>query len=453
MINKTMRADTLGNAGFKREYGIKYAYLSGAMYRGIASKELVVKMGKANLMGYLGTAGMSLGEIEQNINYIQQHLSNDDSYGMNILCDLDHPAHENATVELYMKHGIRYVEAAAYIQITLAIVLYRLKGLRKTSSGEIVCDNHVMAKVSRPEVASIFMSPPPENIVKQLLSEGKISAEQAQLAQYIPVSSEVCVEADSGGHTDMGIPTVIFPAMKVLRDRMVKQFNYPGELYIGLAGGIGSPEAAAAAFVMGADFILTGSINQCTVEAGTSDAVKDILQDINVQDTDYAPAGDMFEIGAKVQVLKQSVFFAARSNKLYALYMQYGGLDELPAAIQKQLQERYFKRSFDDIWNDVKTYLNDTDRADQVALIEANPKQKMARVFKWYFAYTTELALRGDTRDRVNFQVHTGPALGSFNQWLKGTELESWRARHVDEIAEKLMDATAEHFSRLSIFG
>lgn len=185
MINKTMRADTLGNAGFKREYGIKYAYLSGAMYRGIASKELVVKMGKANLMGYLGTAGMSLGEIEQNINYIQQHLSNDDSYGMNILCDLDHPAHENATVELYMKHGIRYVEAAAYIQITLAIVLYRLKGLRKTSSGEIVCDNHVMAKVSRPEVASIFMSPPPENIVKQLLSEGKISAEQAQLAQYL----------------------------------------------------------------------------------------------------------------------------------------------------------------------------------------------------------------------------------------------------------------------------
>lgn len=452
MVTKTMSAANLGNAGFKQKYGIKYAYLSGAMYRGIASKELVVKMGKSNLMGYLGTAGMSLKDVEENIHYIQQHLSDGDSYGMNILSDLDHPAHEIATIEMYMKYGIRHIEAAAYIQVTLAIVLYRLKGVRKTSSGEIVCDNHILAKVSRPEVASIFMSPPPEKIVKQLLSEGKITPEQAELAQYIPVSSEICVEADSGGHTDMGIPTVIFPAMKELRDSMMQQFNYPGNIYIGLAGGIGAPESAAAAFVMGADFILTGSINQCTVEAGTSDAVKDILQEINVQDTDYAPAGDMFEIGAKVQVLKRGTFFSARSNKLYALYMQYGGLDELPAATQKQLQQRYFKRSFDDIWNDVKNYLNATDRSDHVALIEANPKQKMARVFKWYFAYTTELALRGETSDRVNFQVHSGPALGSFNQWVKGTSIENWRSRHVDEIGEKLMEATAEHISSLSFF-
>ncbi len=27
-----------------------------------------------------------------------------------------------------------------------------------------------------------------------------------------------------------------------------------------------------------------------------SDSVKDLLQDINIQDTDYAPAGDMFEV-------------------------------------------------------------------------------------------------------------------------------------------------------------
>lgn len=78
------------------------------------------------------------------------------------------------------------------------------------------------------------------------------------------------------------------------------------QIHIGLAGGIGTPQAAVAAFMMGADFILTGSINQCTVEAGTSDCVKNLLQEINVQDTDYAPAGDMFELGAKAQVLKKA---------------------------------------------------------------------------------------------------------------------------------------------------
>ena len=71
--------------------------------------------------------------------------------------------------------------------------------------------------------------------------------------------------------------------------------------------------------MVGADFVCTGSINQCTVESGMSDVVKDLLQDINVQDTEYAPAGDMFEIGARVQVLKKGTFFPARANKLFML--------------------------------------------------------------------------------------------------------------------------------------
>ena len=50
----------LGNAEFKSDYGISYAYLAGAMYKGIASQELVVKLGKAGLMGFLGTGGLRL---------------------------------------------------------------------------------------------------------------------------------------------------------------------------------------------------------------------------------------------------------------------------------------------------------------------------------------------------------------------------------------------------------
>jgi trans-AT polyketide synthase/acyltransferase/oxidoreductase domain-containing protein len=123
--------------------------------------------------------------------------------------------------------------------------------------------------------------------------------------------------------------------------------------------------------------------------------------------------------------------------------MQYRSLEEIPADVQKQLQERYFRRTFEQIWSDVTAYLGSTGRQHEVAAIEANPKQKMARIFKWYFAFTTQIALSGDEDKRVDFQVHTGPSLGAFNQWLKGTELESWRARHVDDIADRLMTAAA----------
>ena len=75
-------------------------------------------------------------------------------------------------------------------------------------------------------------------------------------------------------------------------------------------------------------------------------------------------------------------------------------------------------------------------------------KKQMACVFKWYFSYSTELALNGDEQNKVNFQIHCGPALGAFNQWVKGTKLEDWRNRHVDEIGFELMESTASYITR-----
>jgi trans-AT polyketide synthase/acyltransferase/oxidoreductase domain-containing protein len=51
--------------------------------------------------------------------------------------------------------------------------------------------------------------------------------------------------------------------------------------------------------------------------------------------------------------------------------------------------------------------------------------------------------MRGTEDEKVNYQVHCGPALGSFNQWVKGTELESWRNRHVSDIGERIMKGAA----------
>jgi hypothetical protein len=64
------RAASLGDAGFRADYGLKYAYLAGAMYKGIASKSSS-SLGRARLMGFLGTGGLSLDAIEAAIRHIQ----------------------------------------------------------------------------------------------------------------------------------------------------------------------------------------------------------------------------------------------------------------------------------------------------------------------------------------------------------------------------------------------
>ncbi len=431
---------TLGDQGFKKDYNLKYAYLTGAMYRGIASKEMVVKLGKAGMMGFFGTGGLDLPQVEEAILYIQKELSQGQAYGLNLLYDPNDTESEENAVDLYLKYGVRNVEASAYMSVNKALVRYRLQGLYRDKEGKVTAMNRIIAKLSHPVVAEAFMSPAPSNIVEKLLTEEKITLREAEMSKEIPMADDICVVADSGGHTDHGVAYVLMPAMLKLRNEMMAKNKYSRKIRVGTGGGIGTPEAAAAAFILGADFILTGSINQCTVEAGASDAVKDLLEDINVQDTEYAPAGDMFELGSKIQVLKKGVFFPARANKLFELYRQYNSLEEMDEKTKNQIQERYFQKSFEDVWQEIKLRHSPA----EIAKTEQNPKRKMALVFRWYFGCASQFALHGRNERKVDFQVHCGPALGAFNQWVKGTPLEKWRNRHIDEIANKLMTETAE---------
>src|SRR4029077_20241872 len=124
----------------------------------------------------------------------------------------------------------------------------------------------------------------------------------------------------------------MIPTMLALRDRLQKQFGFQHRLRVGAAGGNGSPAAVAAGFAMGAAYVLTGTVNQGCVESGTSDTVRTMLAQAEQADVAMGPAGDMFEMGVKVQVLKRGTLFAMRGQKLYELYREYGSIEEIPAA-------------------------------------------------------------------------------------------------------------------------
>ncbi|MCR8982043.1 ACP S-malonyltransferase [Brevibacillus laterosporus] len=429
---------TVGCKQFMQDYQLQYPYLAGGMYKGIASKELVVKLGKAGMMGFLGTGDLHLSQIEKSIQYIQRELHAGQAYGMNLLHTPDKQEREDQLVDLYIQYGIKAVEVSAYMSITSALIKYRAHGVKKLPDGTVSSTNRIIGKVSRPEMAEQFLRPAPEYLVEKMVRENKITRDQAHMLSTIPMADDLCIVADSGGPTDGVASYVLLPAMILLRDEMMRKYKYPKKVRIGAAGGIGTPEAAAAAFMLGADFILTGSINQCTVEAGTSDTVKDLLQQVQIQDTAYAPAGDRFEIGAKVQVLKRGVFFPARANKLFELYSQYNSLEEINEKDKKLIQVKYFNRSFEEVYEKCKQ------NASQVEIdkAEKNQKYKMALIFKWYLAHSINVAIDGIPEQQVDYQIYCGPALGAFNRWVRGTSLESWKNRHVDEIGVKLMEET-----------
>jgi PfaD family protein len=435
------RLEDLGDASFCTDHGLRYAYVAGAMANGIGSAEVVESMARAGMLAFFGAAGLFLPAVEAGINRLTASLGGM-PFGFNLIHSPQEPELEAAVVDLYLKRGIRLVEASAYLDLTLPIVRYRLHGIRRDSIGRIVTPNRIIAKVSRVEVASKFMAAPPAPMVRELLNRGEITSDQAELAAQIPMAQDVTAEADSGGHTDNRPSITLIPTMLALRDRMQGRFGYTQVLRVGAAGGISTPASAAAAFAMGAAYILTGSVNQACREAGTSEAVKQMLAQAEQADTMMAPAADMFEMGVKVQVLKRGTMFPMRAAKLYELYRSCNSLDELPVGERGHLEKTIFRASFADIWKQTREYFQQRDPS-QIDRAERDPKHKLALVFRWYLGQSSRWAKCGEASRKIDYQIWCGPAMGAFNEWAKGTFLERPESRRVATVAMNILYGAA----------
>lgn len=432
---------SLGDAGFIAEHGLRYPCLSGAMANGIGSVAVVEAMSRAGMLGFFGAAGLSLARIEAAIGQLHASLG-DRPFGFNLIHSPNDPDHENATAELYLRSGVRLIEASAYLDLTLPVVRYRLHGIHRDSAGRVVTPNKVIAKVSRIEVATRFFSPAPEKFVKELVRLGYLTAEQAELARDVPVAQDITAEADSGGHTDNRPAIALLPTLIAFRNRLQKQFGYAQRLRVGLAGGIATPASVAAAFAMGAAYVVTGSVNQACIESGSSDAVRAMLAEAGQADVAMAPAADMFEMGVKVQVLKRGTMFPMRAGKLYELYRAYPSLEALPPEEKAALEKNYFRATLQEIWQQTRDYFMNRDPR-QAARADADPKHRMALVFRWYLGMSSRWANAGEPTRKVDYQVWCGPAMGAFNEWAKGTYLEEPGRRKVADVALNLLRGAA----------
>ncbi|OQY51853.1 MAG: 2-nitropropane dioxygenase [Desulfobacteraceae bacterium 4572_89] len=430
--------ENLGNPSFKKRHGLKYPYVAGAMANGISSAKMVKTMAENGMIGFFGAGGLALEKIEENILELKQSIG-DKPFGFNLIHSLGDPDHEMATVKLYLKHDIRLISAAAFMRMTLSLAYYRIKGIYQDKDNNIITPNQIIAKVSRIEIARQFFAPPPEKLVTQLLELGMISQEEARLSQEIPMAQDLTAEADSGGHTDNRPALTLFPTMIALKNEFMKKYQYKTPLCLGMAGGIATPESAAAAFGMGAAYILTGSINQSCVEADVCEDVKKLLCQAEQADVAMAPAADMFEIGARVQVLKRGTMFPVRADKLYQLYKAHSCFEEINEKSKTEIEEKLLQSKFKDAWQSTRKFFEANGNTKEIQKAETNPKYKMALVFRSYLGQSSNWAINGIPQRKMDYQIWCGPAIGAFNQWTRGTFLEKHENRRAAEVALNLL--------------
>nr|APQ31261.1 polyunsaturated fatty acid synthase 2 [Schizochytrium sp. ATCC PTA-9695] len=394
----------VGDDAFLRCYDVDWPLYMGAMAEGISSVDLVVAAAEARMLASFGAARLPMDQVELQIREIQQRTSN--AFAVNLMPGPD----EAATVDALLRTGVSIVEASGYTgALSADLVRYRVTGLRRTSCGASVSATHrVVAKVSRTEVAEHFLRPAPAAVLEALVAAKQITPEQAALASRVAMADDVAVEADSGGHTDNRPIHVLLPLVVAQRNRWRHLVDTP--VRVGAGGGIACPRAALLAFSLGAAFVVTGSVNQLAREAGTSDAVRLLLATATYSDVAMAPGG--------VQVLKKQTMFAARATMLAQLQAKFGSFDAVPEPQLRKLERSVFKQSVADVWAAAREKFG-------VDATAASPQERMALCVRWYMSQSSRWATEATSARKADYQIWCGPAIGSFNDFVRGTKLDA----------------------------
>jgi PfaD family protein len=141
--------------------------------------------------------------------------------------------------------------------------------------------------------------------------------------------------------------------------------------------------------------------------------------------------------------------FAMRAAKLYELYRTCAGLHDLPSAERTALEKSLFRASLDDIWSQTRDYFLQRDPA-QVERAERDAKHRLALIFRWYLGQSSRWANAGEPTRKADYQVWCGPAMGAFNEWARGSFLETPGNRRIVTVALNLLYGAA-YLLRLNV--
>ncbi|XVV00827.1 ACP S-malonyltransferase [Actinosynnema sp. CA-248983] len=391
------RSRDLGSAELRAAYGVRHAVLAGSLDHGVTSPELLRRLSDAGLFGFHGTRHLTEQAVRESLEALRPVAR----YGLAWPTHLD----EEAVADLYLAHDVRYVEVAGgHTGVSPQLVRFRFAGGPR----------HVLVRVGDPATAARFLRPPTAEVLRRLVSTGHLTARDARVAAGLPLATDLVVDRDW--------PAVL-PAVAAL-----------GGARVGAAG-VGTPAAVAAAFALGADFVMTTNVNQATPQAATSDTAKDLLAALDVADVRDALDPDLFELGGRSPVARRGTLYAGRADRLHRLYLRHDRIEDLGDEQRAELERTHFRRPLHEVWSG----LGATARDD---------RHRMALVFSAYCREATRAALTGVPGRRLDYRIPTGADMGAFNRFAAGTPLEEWSARHVDRIAEELLSRAAARVDR-----
>ena len=435
----------LGDRSFAEAHGVRFPYVAGEMANGIATPRLVVAMARAGMLGFFGAAGLSVDRVERGLDEIVRNLEGRPAaWGANLIHSPTEPALEARVAKLYADRAVPCIEASAFMDLTPNIVRLACSRApcRRRRSGR-AAPPHPRQGLKTGGGAPLHVARAagdasrPRRTARALRGRGSALATRAAREatsrwKPIPAVTRTTARWACSSRGCSRCATRWPP-------RSDSRIQAPSVSARRAASAL--PSATAAAFALGAAYVMTGSVNQSAVESGLSEDGRRMLAQADLADVAMAAAADMFELGVKLQVLKRGTLFAVRANRLYEVYRANLGLDTLDTPTRLEV-EKIFGRSIDDVNRETETFWRARDEG-QLDRALSDPKHRMALVLRWYLGQSSRWAIAGETSRRGDYQIWCGPAMGAFNAWVRGSFLEDPANRSVVQIGRNLLEGAA----------
>jgi len=94
------------------------------------------------------------------------------------------------------------------------------------------------------------------------------------------------------------------------------------------------------------------------------------------------------------------------------------------------------------IWDSTVEFFKARD-PEQIEKAQGDPKKKMALIFRWYLGLSSRWSNSGEKGREMDYQIWCGPAMGAFNDWVRGSYLEDPHNRHIADINKQILAGCA----------
>jgi trans-AT polyketide synthase/acyltransferase/oxidoreductase domain-containing protein len=106
------------------------------------------------------------------------------------------------------------------------------------------------------------------------------------------------------------------------------------------------------------------------------------------------------------------------------------------------LENQIFRKTITEIWQETSAYLSQRN-PEKLSKAANNPKLQMALIFRWYLGLSSRWSNNGEKGREIDYQIWCGPAMGSFNNWVRGSYLADVNNRRVVNVADEIMTGAA----------